>query len=45
VTPSDRQLFGKYFHKLRKQDKCLTLEEAQRHAYQMVLVENMKVVD
>jgi hypothetical protein len=42
LTPSDQQLFGKFVHDLRKKDKWLTLEEAQRQAYQMVLVESMK---
>ena len=35
LTPSYQQFFGKY---LRKKDKWLTLDEAQRQAYQMVLV-------
>ena len=45
LTPSDQQLFGKYAHDLRKKDKWLTLEGAQRQAYQMVLVESMKGID
>jgi hypothetical protein len=39
LTPEDQQLFGKFVHDLRKKDKWLPLEEAQRQAYQMVLVD------
>jgi hypothetical protein len=42
LIPEERQLFGKYVHDLRKADKWLTLEEAQRSAYQMVLLKSME---
>jgi hypothetical protein len=45
LIPEDRLLFGKFVHDLRKKDKWLTLEEAQRQAYQMVCVESMKGFD
>jgi hypothetical protein len=45
LPPVDQQLFGKFVHDLRKRDKWLTLEEDQRQAYQMVLVESMKGFD
>jgi hypothetical protein len=45
LIPEEQQLFGKYVHDLRKQDKWMTLEEAQRRAYQMVLYDSLKDID
>jgi len=45
LTPEDQQLFGKFVHDLRKKDKWLTMDEAQRQPYQMVLVDSMKGFD
>jgi hypothetical protein len=45
LIPEERQLFCKFVHDLRKANKFLTIKEAQRRAYQMVLVESMKEND
>jgi hypothetical protein len=45
LTPEDQQLFGKFVHDLRTKDKWLTLEKAQRLAYQMVIVESFKGIE
>lgn len=45
LTPEEQQIFGRCVHDLRKKDKWLTLEEAQRQVYQMVLVDSMKGFD
>lgn len=45
LTPEDRQLFGKFVHDLRKQNKWMTMDVAQRQVYQMVCVESMKGFD
>jgi len=41
LIPEERQKFGKHVHELRKANKRITLEEAQRQAYQRVLYESV----
>jgi len=45
LIPEERQLFCKFVHDLRKKNKWITLEEAQRQAYEMVLTESLKGFD
>jgi hypothetical protein len=45
LLPQERQKFGKLVHDLRKKNKWLTVEEAQRIAYQQVCVESVEDVD
>jgi len=45
LIPEERQKFGKYVHELRKANKWITLEEAQRQAYERVLYESVKDLD
>lgn len=45
LIPEDRQKFGKLVHDLRKANKKMTLEEAQRWAYEKVLYESVKDLD
>jgi hypothetical protein len=41
LIPEERQKFCKLVHDLRKKDKWLSVEEAQRIAYQQVCVESV----
>jgi hypothetical protein len=43
LCSEDRLLFGKYVHNLLTQNKWISLEEAQRQAYQMVCAKRLDV--
>jgi len=43
LSPEDRQLFGKFVNELLMQNKWISLEAAQRKAYQLVCDKRLEI--